>query len=248
MSIESRADLIAMRRIGAIVARALAEMQDAIRPGRTTVEIDRVGDAVLKRNDAESAPRKRYGFPAATCISVNDEVVHGIPGDRTLAHGDLVTIDVTAELDGYIADAAVSLVAGGGTDLDDRLIGCAQRAFGKSLRFARAGRPIRRLGQAIERQVRSEGFYVLRDLTGHGVGRDIHEPPHVPNYGAGWMSDTFTEGLVVTVEPIIAATTGSYYEAADGWTTRTVDGSRAAHHEHTIVITQGRPMILTAAA
>ena len=116
------------------------------------------------------------------------------------------------------------------------------------MRFAKSGRPIRRLGQAIERQVRSEGFHVLYDLTGHGVGREIHEEPNVPNYHASWMTERFTKGLVVTVEPIISAGTNHYQELNDGWTTTTQDGSRAAHHEHTIVITKGRPIILTAAA
>ena len=248
MSIESRADLIALRKIGIIVASALRAMKAEVQPGRTTAEIDRVAAVILKRNDARSAPQVRYGFPAATCISVNDEVVHGIPGDRILRDGDLVTLDVTAELDGYIADAAVSLVAGQSTPQNDRLIGCAERAFGKAMRFAKAGRPIRQLGQAVERQVRSEGFFVLHRLTGHGVGREIHEAPPIPNYGASWMTGRFSEGLVVTVEPIISAGTNDYYEMDDGWTTRTVDGSFAAHHEHTIVITKGKPIILTAAA
>lgn len=248
MSIESQEDLIALKKIGQIVAWTLRAMRQEIRPGRTTAEIDRVGADILRRNDARSAPQVRYGFPAATCISVNDEVVHGIPGDLKLRDGDLVTIDVTAERDGYIADAAVTLVAGRSTPLNDRLIGCAQRAFGKSMRFARANRPIRQLGQAIERQVKSEGFHVLHALTGHGVGREIHEEPNVPNYGASWMTERFTEGLVVTVEPIISAGTNDYYETSDGWTTRTVDGSFAAHHEHTIVITRSKPIVLTAAA
>jgi methionyl aminopeptidase len=248
MSIESRADLVAMQKIGSIVAQVLRAMKAEVIPGKTTAEVDRVGAETMKRNDARSAPQIQYGYPAATCISVNDEIVHGIPGDRRLQPGDIVTVDVAAELDGYIADAAVTVVAGKATPLNERLIGCAQRAFAKSMRFARADRPIRRLGQAIERQVRSEGFYVLHELTGHGVGRDLHEEPTVPNYGPIGMRDRFTEGLVVTVEPIISVGTNRFYELADGWTTKTVDGSFAAHHEHTIVITNGKPIILTSAA
>lgn len=244
MSIESKAD----QRIGRIVALTLQAMKAEVLPGRTTAEIDRVAAHTLRRWDAKSAPKLRYGFPATACISVNDEVVHGIPGDRKLENGDLVTIDVTAELDGYIADAAVSLVAGDATALHERLIGCARRAFNASMKYARAGRPIRRLGHEIERQVRSEGFHVIRELNGHGVGREIHEPPNVPNYGASWANERFREGLVITIEPIISAGTNQYYELSDGWTTRTIDGSLAAHHEHTILITRSRPVILTTAA
>lgn len=247
MSIESPADLIALRKIGQIVAQALTEMRAKTEPGKTTSEIDRAGERVMTRNDARSAPQIEYGFPAATCISVNDEVVHGTPGDRVLLSGDVVTVDVTAELDGYIADAAVTVVAGEASPQHRRLIGCAQNAFNKSLRYARAGRQIRQLGHAIEKQVRSEGFHVLPGLTGHGVGRRIHEPPNVPNFAAR-TSEKFTDGLVVTVEPIISTGSRHYYELDDGWTTKTTDGSYAAHHEHTLVITKGKPIILTAAA
>jgi methionyl aminopeptidase len=134
LSIESRADLIALRKIGAIVAQTLRAMKAEVKPGRTTRELDRIGDAVMKRHGAQSAPQLRYGFPAATCISVNEEVVHGIPGERILCEGDLITLDVTAERDGYIADAAISLTAGKSAGQNERLIGCAQRAFGKARR------------------------------------------------------------------------------------------------------------------
>jgi methionyl aminopeptidase len=247
MSIETAEELAALRRVGRVVAETLAEARRRLVPGMTTAELDAIGEAVFARHGARSAPRDDYGFPGCLCLSVNDEAVHGIPGDLVLAAGDLVKVDVTAELDGYLADACVSLPVGAVDRPTERLRATADAALRRALTLARAGLPLRELGAAVERLVEARGFSVLRDLTGHGTGRAIHEPPTVPSWDAPWARGVLTEGLVMTIEPIIAAGGREVVTAADGWTVRTADGARSAHAEHTVVITRGAPLVLTAA-
>jgi methionyl aminopeptidase len=188
-----------------------------------------------------------YGFPGTVLISVNDEVVHGIPGRRRLERGDLVKLDVTVEKNGYVADAARTVLVESGNVLAERLQSCARAAFEAGLTAARAGNPVNEIGRAIEQEVRRSGFAVIRGLSGHGVGRTIHERPTVPNYYDPWQKDVLTEGLVLTIEPIISAGSAVAVEDRDGWTIRTKDGSLSAHHEHTLVISGPRPVLLTAA-
>jgi methionyl aminopeptidase len=188
-----------------------------------------------------------YGFPGSALISINDEVVHGVPGDRPLARGDVVKLDVTVEKNGYMADAARTVIVEAGSEVARRLRLCVRQAFERALRVARAGRRVSEVGRVIEREVRGYGFSVVRGLDGHGIGRTIHEPPNVPNSFDPRQTDVLTEGLVITIEPIICAGSGRAVETSDGWTIRTADGSLAAHHEHTLVITRGEPMLLTAA-
>jgi methionyl aminopeptidase len=247
MSIEGEHDLRALRRVGRIVAETLAEVRRELRPGMTTAELDAIGAAVFARHGARSAPRSAYGFPGCLCLSVNDEAVHGIPGERVLRDGDLIKVDVTAELDGYIADACESLAVGAVDRETERLRATAAAALRRGISVARAGTPLRDVGAAVERVVEARGFSVLRDLQGHGVGRAIHEPPEVPSWGAPWARERLAEGLVLTIEPIIAAGGRAVVEDRDGWTIRTRDGTRSAHAEHTIVITRGQPLVLTAA-
>ena len=247
MTVESDRDLAGLRAVGRVVALALGEMKGAVEPGMTTAELDAVGAAVFGRYGARSAPRAAYGFPGVNLISVNDEAVHGIPGGRVIGAGDLVKIDVTAELGGYVADAAVTVALPSGPPVHEELRECAQLAFGRAAAVARAGRPLSKIGRAVETAVRRRGFSVLRDLSGHGVGRAIHEPPTVPNFYDRRLRRPLTEGLVITIEPIVAAGSGRIVEGADGWTIRTADGSPAAHHEHTLVVTKGSPILLTAA-
>jgi methionyl aminopeptidase len=182
-----------------------------------------------------------------SCISVNDEAVHGIPGKRALEQGDLVKLDVTVEKDGFMADAAVTVPVGEVTKECERLIECAERAFAKSMLVARAGFRVSEIGRVVEREVRRDGFSVIRDLGGHGIGRTIHEEPRVPNYADPDANQVLTEGLVITVEPIIAAGSGRSFVANDKWTIMTADHRPSAHYEHTLVITKGAPMLVTAA-
>jgi methionyl aminopeptidase len=178
---------------------------------------------------------------------VNEEAVHGVPGKRALREGDLVKLDVTVEKDGFMADAAVTLAVGQATCQKQRLIACAERAFRKALRVTRAGFRVSEIGRVVEREVRRSGFSVIRDLGGHGIGRTIHEEPRVPNYPDLQATQILTEGLVITVEPIISAGSGETVMARDGWTVTTADHQPSAHYEHTLVITKGQPIVLTAA-
>ena len=247
MSINGPEEMIGMRAAGTIVRSILDSMKSAVRPGITTAELDEVGARVMRQHGASSAPAKVYGFPGINLISVNDEAVHGVPGNRRLEDGDLVKLDVTIEKDGFMADAAVSVPVGEVSEERRRLIQCAESAFAKAMLVARAGFRVFEIGRAVEREVRRYGFSVIRELGGHGIGRTIHEEPHVPNYADPLARTILTEGLVITVEPIIAAGSARTRMASDGWTVVTADQRPAAHYEHTIVITKGRPIVLTAA-
>jgi methionyl aminopeptidase len=247
MSINGPEDLVGMRAAGSVVRLMLEAMKSEVRPGITTAELDEVGAGVMRKHGAQSAPALVYGFPGVNCISVNDEAVHGIPGKRALQPGDLVKLDVTVEKDGFMADAAVTVPVGEITEERQRLVECAERAFTKAMLVARAGFRVSEIGRVVEREVRRSGFSVIRDLGGHGIGRTIHEEPRVPNYADPEASQILTEGLVITVEPIIAAGSGRSFVAHDKWTIVTADHRPSAHYEHTLVITKGAPMLLTAA-
>jgi methionyl aminopeptidase len=246
VSIQSDADRKGLHAAGRVVRLALDAMAAVLGPGVTTGELDAVAADVFAAHDARSAPALVYGFPRAVLISVNDEVVHGVPGSRRIERGDVVKLDVTVELAGYMADAARTVVVEGATEQARKLARCAERAFAAALGVATAGRKVREIGRTVERVVRDDGFTVIRGLAGHGIGRTIHEPPSVPNHFDPWQQDVLTEGLVLTIEPIICAGRDAVTEDDDGWTIRTRDGSLAAHHEHTLIITRGRPALLTA--
>ncbi len=247
MSINGPDELAGMRAAGAVVRLMLEAMKSAVRAGITTAELDEVGASVMMQHGARSAPALVYKFPGVSCISVNDEAVHGIPGSRALQAGDLAKLDVTIEKDGFMADAAVTVAVGEVSDERRRLVACAERAFAKAMLVARAGYRVWEIGRVIEREVRRSGFAVIRDLGGHGIGRTIHEEPRVPNYADPEANQILTEGLVITVEPIIAAGSGRAFVARDKWTVVTADHSASAHYEHTLMITKGEPMLLTAA-
>lgn len=246
MSIESVADLDGLREAGSITSETLDALVAHARAGVTTAELDAVAADVLRRTGARPAPAMVYGFPGTVLISVNDEIVHGIPGRRRLREGDLVSLDVTIEKDGYVADAARSVIVGEGSAQARQLVAAAESALRLALAVARAGARVNEIGRVVQREVRRHGFFVVRGLCGHGVGRTIHEPPEVPNTYDRWQRDVLTEGLVLTIEPMISAGSSHPVQAADGWTLRTRDGSLAAHCEHTLVITRGEPTILAA--
>jgi methionyl aminopeptidase len=236
MSINGPEELVGMRAAGAIVCLMLRAMTSAVRVGITTGELDEVGGDVMMQHGARSAPALVYKFPGVNCISVNEEAVHGIPGKRALRSGDLVKLDVTIEKDGFMADAAVTVPVGEVTEERQRLMECAERAFAKAMLVARASFRVSDIGRAVEREVRRSGFSVIRDLGGHGIGRTIHEAPRVPNFADPEANQVLTEGLVITVEPIIAAGSGRAFVAADQWTMITADHRPSAHYEHTLVI------------
>lgn len=246
MSIETAEELERLMAAGRVVAKAIRAMRACARPGVSTGELDAVGARVFAQAGARSGPQLDYGFPGVNCISVNDEAVHGIPGKRRLHKGDLLKLDVTAELEGFYADACVSVPIGDASRSTHRLAGASRAALNRALATARAGVPINHIGRTVELAVIAQGYSVCTDLTGHGIGRRIHEQPKVPNYDAPGFDQPLTEGLVITIEPIIAAGSGAVREAGDGWTINTRDGSYAAHSEHTIVVTAGAPLVLTA--
>ena len=247
MSIRSQSEFEKLRVIGKIVRRALDAAAAAAKPGITTGELDRIGARVLAQQGAESAPPKVYGFPGALCISVNDEAIHGIPGGRVIRSGDLVKLDLVAEKDGFFADAAVTIAVSEVSEQARALVNCAERAFHEGAKAARVGNRVYDIGRAVDRETRRANFRVMRDLCGHGIGRTIHEPPTVPNYHDSRFRGRLTEGLVITIEPIICAGSGEGAVQADRWTIRTTDGSLAAHYEHTVVLTKGEAILLTAA-
>jgi methionyl aminopeptidase len=248
MSIESSADWDGLRAVSAVANQTLSLLAGAVEPSITTGDLDRMAAAFFAACGARSAPALVYGFPGTVLISVNEEVVHGIPGRRAIVPGDLVSLDVTVELGGYVADAARSVVVAPRRNTAVRLVRCAETAFEAALGVARAGTRVNEIGRAVEGEVRRCGFSVVTGLAGHGVGRTIHEPPSVPNEWDPSQTDVLTEGLVITIEPMVAAGSGRPVEERDGWTIRTRDRSLAAHHEDTVVITKGRPIVLTGAA
>jgi methionyl aminopeptidase len=244
VSIDGPDELAALRAVGRVVAETIREMARRVRPGVTTLELDDVATQIFARHGARSGPRLDYDFPGTTCISLDDECVHGIPSGRRVRDGQLVKLDVTAELDGFYADACRTVQAGRVKPREQRLAAASQSALRRGLSAATAGNNVGAIGAAVHGEVERRGFSVCAELTGHGIGRRIHEEPDVPN--VAWDGPTLTDGLVITVEPIIAAGSGEVYVDDDGWTIRTEDGSPSAHFEHTIVITEGAPILLTA--
>ena len=247
MSITTAEQFEKLRACGVIVAKALRAMATEVRPGVTTGELSEIGSKVLAAHGAHSSPPMVYGFPGDVCISVNDEVVHGIPGGRRIGPGDLVKLDLTAEKDGYHTDSAVTIEVPPSAAGSHELMRCAEKAFRQGLQAARPGNRTKDIGRAVEREVRRRGFRVVPELGGHGIGRTIHEEPSVPNFANPMARDILTEGLVITIEPIIVTGSGRVTLDRDGWTVRTADHGLSAHYEHTIVITKGEPFLLTAA-
>jgi methionyl aminopeptidase len=246
MSIEGPEDLEALRRIGVVVARARDAMLSEVRPGVSTQELDEVGRDVLKAHGARSAPQLAYDFPGCTCISVNADLAHGIPArDKVLCAGDLVNVDVSAELDGYWADTGASAAVGEVSTRLQELLWVTRTAQQEAMQQARAGELLSTIGLAVERRARKHGFHVIRNLGGHGVGRHIHEDPHVANVFDRRDTTRLSEGLVLTIEPFLTTRATRVVEAEDGWTLRTPDGSVGAQFEHTFVVTNGAPIVLT---
>ncbi len=246
MTVKSEKDLMALMKIGRIVGLTIRAMQEALHSGMTTAELDSVGGAFLEQHGARSAPILTYRYPGVTCISVDDEAAHGIPGKRVIREGDLVKIDVSAELEGYFADAAVTVALPPVDARKEKLVECARTALAEAINAARAGQPFNAIGEAAERTVRGCGFHIIRELPGHGVGRGLHEPPTVPTFFVPRATKPIPEGLVFTIEPHVAAGRGQIYTDRDGWTLKTQDRSLVAAFEHTVVITQDRPILVTA--
>lgn len=246
MTISRDAELQALLRVGRAVADALETMKRSLEPGMTTKELDDVGAAVLASHGAVSAPVKDYGFPGATCISLNDAVAHGIPDATPIRPGDWINLDVSACLDGFYADTGFTLQFRGADPELERLAACSKRALQRALGEARSGARLNRVGLAIEREASAEGFATVRNLCGHGVGRKLHEEPEgILNYYEPRQPGRFRKGQVVAIETFVSTGADEAIDAGDGWTLTTADGSRVAQYEHSVVVTDGHPLVLT---
>lgn len=232
--------------IGAIVARTLDALVQHSRPGVSTRDLDDIALRLLREAGAESTPAKEYKFPGQLCISVNNEVVHGIPGDRVLRDGDLVKLDLTADKRGFVADATRMAAVGTIPDEARRLAECATHACRNAITCVRPGLELKKLGGIIQESVIGCGFAVVRDLCGHGVGRHVHEEPEVPNYPDRSNRARLKAGSVITIEPIINAGSPAIRQLDDGWTIITSDGGLSAHYEETIIVGENGGEIVTA--
>ncbi|MDX1995549.1 MAG: type I methionyl aminopeptidase [bacterium] len=245
MTVENQADLAGLIEIGRIVGLTIQHMIEHLKPGMTTGELDAIGAEFLKKHGARSAPILAYKFPGTTCISINDEAAHGIPGSRVIKPGDLVNVDVSAEKNGYWADAGMSLGVPPITAEQQRMLDSCKRALEIAIENARAGVRAAEIGKAVEKYIRERGFNTIEELGGHGVGRHIHEKPSIPNHFAKRNRDVLKEGMVVTLEPFVTNGARHVNTDPDGWTLRTTDGSFSVQMEHTVIITKNRPILVT---
>ena len=246
MTAESAIDIKNLKAIGRICADTLRKMMSATRAGMTTRELDEIGRALLEAEGARSAPQVTYNFPGATCISISPVIAHGIPGEHVLREGELIHIDVSAELDGYYADTGASMIVAKGDRNLEKLLDATRAALKKALGAAKAGNPLSGIGRTVQNEARKRGFNVIYDLTGHGIGRGLHESPkEILNFYNPGDRRILNEGLVLAVEPFLTTGVGRVIEEKDGWALRTVDRAVAAQFEHTIVVTKNEPIILT---
>jgi methionyl aminopeptidase len=246
MTIETQDDVVALMRIGSIVSKTLRRMLDAAEPGMTTRELDRIGERCLAEEGARSAPRLTYAFPGATCISINEEAAHGVPGDRIIGAGDVLNVDVSAELGGYFADTGGTIVVPPTNPQKTRLCHAARTALTQAMACARAGRSLNGVGAAIERTAKAYRFKVVRNLGSHGVGRALHEEPdHIAGYFDPSDERILQEGMVITIEPFLSTRSHTVTGGPDGWTLVGARGNLSAQYEHTMIITQGSPIVVT---
>jgi len=246
MTADNEKDIQGLKAAGNVCARALRTMMEQAKPGMTTLELDQIGEDFLKKEGARSAPRAMYNFPGGTCISISPIIAHGIPGDHVMQDGELINIDVSAELDGYFGDTGASMVVGTPNPDYDQLLEATQAALLKALSVAKAGKPLNLIGKSIQQEAASRGFNVIYDLTGHGIGRQLHEKPSaIYNFHKPDDRRMLTEGLVLAIEPFLTTGRGHVVEKADHWSLKTVDNTIAAQFEHTIIVTKNEPIILT---
>lgn len=246
MTIETQQDIVCLKIIGKIVSDTLKLMMKEAKPGMTSFELDEIGRVYLEKFNAKSAPKFTYNFPGTTCISINEAIAHGIPDNTILKDGDLINIDVSAELDGYFADTGGSFVLGQSSDIQKKVMKATREALNAAISAATAGAPINLIGKAIEKVARKHNLKIIENLGSHGVGRALHEEPAfiAPYYDKNDRR-ILKEGQVITIEPFLSTKTTWVDEANDGWTLMTDKGNVAAQYEHTMIITKHKPIILT---
>ena len=245
ITLKSNREIELMRRAGKITAAARAVAREMVKPGVTTHQIDKAVFEFIKSQGAVPSFLNYNGYPASVCVSVNDEIIHGIPGKRVLREGDIVSVDVGAYIGGFHGDCAGTYPCGQVSEEAMRLIRVTQQSFFEGIKYARQGYHIKDISHAVQTFVEAQGFSIVREYVGHGIGRQMHEAPEVPNYGEPGHGPRLLRGMTIAVEPMVNAGTASIIQMSDGWTVKTADGKNAAHYENTILITDGEPEILT---
>ena len=248
ITLKSAHEIELMRRAGKITAAARALAGEMVKPGVTTQEIDSEVERFIRKEGAVPSFLHYQGYPASACISVNDEIIHGIPGKRVLAEGDIVSVDVGAYIGGFHGDCAATFACGTISSEAQDLIDVTRQSFFEGIRYAREGHRLFDISAAIQAYVESHGYSIVREYVGHGVGAEMHEAPEIPNYGHPGRGVRLLRGMTLAIEPMVNAGSADIYQMSDGWTVRTADGKNAAHYENTILITDGKPEILTAPA
>lgn len=243
--IKSRQEIEYMRQAGQIAASALEALAGFIRPGVTTAELDRVAEEYIVARGARPAFKGLYGFPATICASVNEEVVHGIPGLKELQNGDIISIDIGAEINGFYGDTAKTYTVGEVTPQVQKLLDVTRESLYRGLAQARDGNRLSDISHAVQSYVEEQGFSVVRDYVGHGIGAQMHEDPQIPNFGRPGRGPRLKKGMTLAIEPMVNMGTYHVQTLGDNWTVVTRDGQPSAHFEHTIAITDGEPVILT---
>lgn len=248
ITLKSPSEIELMRRAGKITAAARALAGEMVKPGVTTREIDRAVEQFIRKNGAVPSFLNYHGYPGSACISVNDEVIHGIPGNRVLKEGDIVSVDVGAYIGGFHGDCAATFACGEISQEAQRLIDVTRESFFRGIACAREGKRLFDISAAVQEYVEANGFTVVREFVGHGIGRQLHESPEVPNYGTAGRGPRLLRGMTLAIEPMVNAGAASIRQLSDGWTVKTLDGKLSAHYENTVLITDGEPEILTAPA
>ena len=247
-TMKSSHEIDLMRRSGKITAAARALAGEMVKPGVTTQEINDAVERFIRKQGAVPSFLHYNGYPASVCISVNDEIIHGIPGKRVLQEGDIVSVDVGAYIGGFHGDCAATFPCGRISPEAQRLIDVTRQSFFEGIRFAREGQRLQDISAAVQAYVERSGFSVVREYVGHGVGAKMHESPEIPNYGRPGHGPRLLRGMTLAIEPMVNAGSAAITQLSDGWTVKTADGKWAAHYENTILITDGAPEILTAPA
>ena len=244
--IKSQQEIELMRESGKVTGKILRELEDFIKPGISTMDVDKFVEDTIRAHGMIPAFKGYGGFPGSACVSINEEIVHGIPKkDRILREGDIVSVDIGCIYKGYNSDAARTYAVGKISPTAQRLIDAAKESFFEGLKFCKVGYRLSDVSHAIQKRVEEDGFGVIRDFVGHGIGRELHEDPQIPNYGKPGRGPRLAKGMVLAIEPMISEGTYEVEVLLDNWTAVTLDGKLAAHYENTVVITDGEPELLT---